>query len=154
MRTSEIAKLSNVHPNTVRLYEKWQFISPAPRKPNGYRIYSDLHLKQMKIARLAFRQEFIQNNLRKKATEIVRLSGRKQFKESLQAAKSYLTYLQTEYEYALKAVETMEDLLQNKLLACETYSHKSVASILQLTEETLRNWERNHLYTVKRDAQN
>ncbi|KYG30035.1 MerR family DNA-binding transcriptional regulator [Alkalihalobacillus trypoxylicola] len=69
MRTSEIAELSQVHPNTVRLYEEWQYISPVPRKPNGYRVYSALHLKQMKIARLAFKQEFIQNNLRKKEFE-------------------------------------------------------------------------------------
>ncbi|MBD7937568.1 MerR family transcriptional regulator [Cytobacillus sp. Sa5YUA1] len=154
MKTSEIAKLSKVHPNTVRLYEEWQFISPVPRKPNGYRVYSELHLKQMEISRLAFRQEFIQNNLRKKATEIVRLSGREQFKDSLRAAESYLTYLQTEYEFALKAIETVKNLLQNKSITGQTYSHKSVASMLQLTEETIRNWERNHLYTVKRNAQN
>ena len=154
MRTSEIAELSKVHPNTVRLYEELQFISPVPRKSNGYRVYSDLHLKQMKIARLAFRQEFIQNNLRKKATKIVRLSGLEQFKESLRAAESYLAYLQTEYDYALKAIKTVKNLLQNKSITDETYSHKSVASMLQLTEETLRNWERNHLFSVKRNAQN
>ena len=154
MRTSEIAELSQVHPNTVRLYEEWQYISPVPRKPNGYRVYSALHLKQMKIARLAFRQEFIQNNLRKKVTKIVRLSGREQFKESLRAAESYLAYLQTEYEYALKAIETVKQILQNRSVTGKTYSHKSVAAMLQLTEETLRNWERNHLYSVERNAQN
>lgn len=154
MRTNEIAAMTQVHPNTVRLYEEWQFISAVPRKANGYREYSELHLKQMNIARLAFKQEFIQNNLRKMAKKIVKLSGRKQFKESLQAAHSYLTYLQTEYEYALKAIETVEQLLQNKPLTGETYSHKSVAGFLQLTEETLRNWERNGLFTVERNSQN
>ena len=75
MRTSELAKLCGVHPNTVRLYEQWHYISPVPRGQNNYRQYSDVHLKQLQIARLAFRQEFIQNNLRKKATKIVRLAG-------------------------------------------------------------------------------
>ncbi|MBY0098357.1 MerR family transcriptional regulator [Mesobacillus maritimus] len=154
MRTSEIAELVQVHPNTVRLYEEWRFISPVPRRANGYREYSDLHLMQMKIARLAFNQEFIQNNLRKKATQIVKLSGREQFKDSLQAAESYLDYLQSEYDYALKAIETVKHLLENKSITGKMYSHKSVAAMLQLTEETLRNWERNHLYTVKRNAQN
>ncbi|WP_462406914.1 MerR family transcriptional regulator [Gracilibacillus sp. Marseille-QA3620] len=69
-----MAELSKVHPNIVRLYEEWQFISLIPRKSNGYRVYSDLNLKQMKIARHAFRQEFIQNNLRKRATKIVDLA--------------------------------------------------------------------------------
>ena len=75
MLTNEIAKKANVHPNTVRLYEKWGYISPVFRKQNGYRVYTETHLKQMYIARLAFSQEFIQNNLRKMATNIVRLSG-------------------------------------------------------------------------------
>lgn len=154
MRTSEIAELAQVHPNTVRLYEEWQFISPVPRKANGYRDYSELHLKQMKIARLAFRQEFIQSNLRKKAAKIVQLSGGQQFKESLQAAESYLAYLQTEYDYALKAIETVDQLLKNKPVTCKTYSHQSVAAMLQLTEETIRNWERNGLFSVERNTQN
>ncbi|WP_216831690.1 MerR family transcriptional regulator [Alkalihalobacterium elongatum] len=154
MRTSEIAELAQVHPNTVRLYEEWQFISPVPRKANGYRDYSELHLKQMKIARLAFRQEFIQSNLRKKATRIVQLSGRKEFKGSLQAAESYLVYLQTEYNYSLEAIETVEQLLKNKPITFKTYSHQSVAAKLQLTEETLRNWERNGLFSVERNTQN
>ncbi|UDK95963.1 MerR family transcriptional regulator [Lysinibacillus sphaericus] len=154
MRTSEIAQLVQVHPNTVRIYEEWKFISPVPRKENGYREYSYLHLIQMKIARLAFRQEFIQSNLRKKATKIVLLSGSERFKECLHAAQSYLSFLQTEYDYALKAVKTVEHLLQNQPTSTETFSHKTVASMLQLTEETLRNWERNNLFTVKRNTQN
>lgn len=32
MQTSEIAKKAQVHPNTVRLYEEWQYISAVPRK--------------------------------------------------------------------------------------------------------------------------
>ena len=90
MRTSEIAKLSSVHPNTVRLYEEWGYLSPAPREPNGYSVYSELHLKQMKIARLAFRQEFIRNNLQKQASRIVRLSGQEKFKVSLQQSTEIL----------------------------------------------------------------
>lgn len=156
MRTSEIAKLAQVHPNTVRLYEEWGFISPAPRKANGYRDYSELHLKQMLIARLAFRQEFIQNNLRKKATKIVKLSGCQQFKKCLHEAILYLAYLQIEYDYALKAIETVEQLLrdESKLISDKTYSHKSAAAIMHLTEETLRNWERNGLFSVERNSQN
>ncbi len=154
MKTSEIAARAQVHPNTVRLYEEWQFISPVPRRANGYRDYSELHLKQMLIARLAFRQEFIQSNLRKKATRIVKLSGSEQFNDCLQASKDYLAYLQTEYDYALKAVETVKQLLQNKPITTKTYTHNYVATMLQLTAETLRNWERNGLFSVERTTQN
>lgn len=154
MRTIDIAQQAGVHVNTVRLYEQWHYISPVPRQKNGYRNYRDIHLQQMHIARLAFKQEFIQNNLRKMATGIVRLSGREQFNEALEAANDYLQFLQRELSFAKQAVDMANALLQNELPEARTYSHKEIAAHLQLTEETIRNWERNGLFTVARDAQN
>lgn len=154
MRTHELATLANVHPNTVRLYEDWHYISPVPRLANGYRDYSELHAKQLLIARLAFRQEFIQNNLRKKATQLVRLSGQERFVESLQAARDYLHYLQGELVYAKQAVGVVRELLENEPASQQLYTHQEMAAKLQLTEEAIRNWERNGLFTVARNAQN
>ena len=37
MKTSEIARMVGVHPNTVRLYEARGYIAPVPRAGNGYR---------------------------------------------------------------------------------------------------------------------
>ncbi|MER2190414.1 MAG: MerR family transcriptional regulator [Solibacillus sp.] len=154
MRTNEIAQLANVHPNTVRLYEAWHYISPVPRLSNGYHDYSAIHVKQLLIARLAFRQEFIQNNLRKKATKIVQLSGLEQFADSLQAARDYLHYLQGELRYAQQAVRMVDTLPQAPSTNHSLYTHKEMAEALQLTEESIRNWERNGLFTVARNAQN
>lgn len=154
MRTSEIAKIAQIHPNTVRLYEEWKFISPVPRKENGYRVYSNIHLQQLYIARLAFKQEFIQNNLRKMATEIVLLSGQEAFKNSLLAAQAYLSFLHSEYDFMKKAIRTVDEMLHEKTTNSQTFTHKEVAKQLQLTEETIRNWERNGLFVVSRNAQN
>ena len=154
VRTHQIATFTDVHPNTVRLYEDWHYISPVPRAANGYRMYSELHLKQMQIARLVFRQEFIQNNLRKKATQIVKLSGREQFKEALIAAENYYAFLQQEYAHTISTVETIEKLQRNNILSETTYTHKQVAERLNLTEETVRNWERNGLLEIPRNSQN
>lgn len=161
MKTSEIAALSGVHPNTVHLYESWGFISPVPRLENGYRKFSLVHALQMKLARLAFRQEFIQNNLRKRATEIVVKSGQEQFAEALKLAKQYLDYLSAELAFTHKTVEMVKALIHDK--GSEEienqrqqlyFTHAQAAKQLQLSEETLRNWERNGLYSVKRNAQN
>ena len=157
MRTIDIAKSVGVHVNTVRLYEQWHYISPVPRSENGYRQYSQLHLMQMKIARLAFRQEFIQNNLRKSATKIVQLRGQQKFPESFQAAKAHFKYLQSEYNFAQEAVIMANNLLNKNSIQHEeheVFTHQQVAQLLHLSEETIRNWERNGLYSVKRDAQN
>ena len=69
-KTAAIAKLLNVHPNTVRLYEKWRLIPPAKRLPNGYRIFTDFHLAQGRLVRLAFQVEVLQNGLRKKIIQM------------------------------------------------------------------------------------
>ena len=53
--TSEIAKIIKVHTNTVILYEKWGYIEPVKRKANGYRIFTQRHLEQMKIVKIALR---------------------------------------------------------------------------------------------------
>ena len=156
MNTSTIANYAGVHPNTVRLYEKWGYISPVPRAANGYRQYTPLHQQQMIIARLAFRQEFIQNNLRKRATKIVRLSGKEHFSEALNEAGNYLQHLHDEHQFVLKAIKQVAQLLQQPTLFQELpiMTHRDIASRLQLTEETLRNWERNGLYEVPRNSQN
>ena len=154
--TSEIAKLGHVHPNTVRVYEEWGYLSEVPRAENGYRIYQEVHLVQLRIARLAFRHEILHKNLRKHAAKIVVLSGKQKFNEALEAAELYLRYLQEEQVYSLKAIETVERWISKPpqhMQREQNYTHQEVASHLNLTEETLRNWERNGLFRVARNRQ-
>lgn len=154
MRTKEVAQAVGVHVNTVRLYEEWGYISPVPRLPNSYRQYSELHVQQMRIARLAFQQEFIQHNLRKMAIDIVKKSGAQQFDAALVAAKTYEAFLQQELAFAEQAVQLAAQLLTESIEHEATYTHQQVAARLQVTEDVLRNWERNGLYTIARDVQN
>lgn len=51
--TRQIADLVGVHPNTVRLYEEWGYISKAKRKRNHYRVFNEKHLFEMRLARVA-----------------------------------------------------------------------------------------------------
>ena len=154
--TSEIAKLGHVHPNTVRIYEEWGYLSPVPRAENGYRIFHEIHLVQLQIARLAFRHEILQKNLRKRAVQIVELSGKELFDEALQVATQYVRYLQEEHSYALKAIRTVERWISKPTRYSNqerNYTHKEAAMQLNITEETLRNWERNGLFYVARNSQ-
>ena len=64
--TTEVAKIIGIHPNTVRMYEEWGLIPLAERKPNCYRIFTDFHIEQLRLARIAFQIEVLQNGLRKK----------------------------------------------------------------------------------------
>lgn len=152
-RTNEIAEIGQVHPNTVRIYEEWGYLSPVPRAANGYRQYQTIHVLQLKIARLAFRCELIQKNLRKRATKIVKLSGQQAFPEALLEAKEYLAHLKLEHQYVLQAIEIVNNWhhpTQNS--STKTYTHQEVANKLGITEEVLRNWERNGLFSVERNT--
>ena len=73
-RTSEIAVLINVHPNRVRLYEKWGYIEPVVREANGYRIYTERHLEQLRLMQLASRSESVKIQYRIELIEILEVN--------------------------------------------------------------------------------
>jgi len=149
--TKEIAACVGVHPNTVRVYEEWGYISSVPRSKNGYRIYSDLHLFQLKIIRTAFRCEIVQGLIRAKARAIIEASGREDFTQALEYAKTYLSHLEKEYNRALEAIELSEQWMCGvKSTSMETHTRNEVALLLELTPEVVRNWERNGLIIVSR----
>ncbi|CQR51571.1 MerR family transcriptional regulator [Paenibacillus riograndensis] len=150
-RTKEIAAMVGVHPNTVRIYEEWGYISAVPRGVNGYRMYSDLHLFQLKIARTAFRCEIVQGLIRAKARAIVEASGKADFTQALEYAHAYLSHLEKEYSRALEAIELSEQWVCGiKATPAQTYTRKETALVLDLSTEVVRNWERNGLITVHR----
>ncbi|GAB6927348.1 MerR family transcriptional regulator [Paenibacillus sp. JCM 10914] len=149
--TAQIAGRARLHPNTVRLYEEWGYISPVPRADNGYRLYSDLHLYQLRIARTAFRCEIVQGHIRAMAREIVEASGQEKFTLALELAVQYLGRLQQEHMRALEVIDLVEQWLSGtEEVSTQTYSLKEAASQLEVSTEILRNWERNGLLSVPR----
>lgn len=152
-KTSEIAKMVHIHSNTVRLYEEWGYISPVPRASNGYRIYSDIHLFQLQVARIAFRCEIVQGHIRDKARAIVEACGQESFEQALERAQDYLARLEQEYGRALEAIELTKQWLDGKeTVPSQTYSRKEAALLLDVSSEIIRNWERNGLINVPRQS--
>ena len=89
-KTSEVASIIGVHPNTVRLYEEWGLISKPERLENGYRIFTDLHIRQMQLARIAFQIELLQNGLRKKIVETVKTVATGDYIEAIRLTNEYI----------------------------------------------------------------
>jgi len=150
-RTNEIALLTGVHPNTVRFYEEVGFITPPERLKNGYRVFTELHLKQMELARLAMRAEVLQNGLRKKATQVIHLCAALDFDRAIQSAREYEAMLTRETENAKAAIVSVEAILNGKHKPDGmSLKRREAAERLGVTLDTLRNWELNGLITVKR----
>lgn len=151
-KTSEIADLIGIHPNTVRLYEDLNLITPPKRLENGYRIFTRLHVEQFRLARLAFQVEVLQNGLRKKAVQIIKACANQDFDKALKLNQNYLEQLENERRNAEEAIQIAEHILSGLNTPSEDYllTRKQTADHLNITIDTLRNWELNGLLTVKR----
>ncbi len=149
--TSQIAKIIGVHPNTVRMYEGLGLIPMPLRKTNGYRVFSDVHLDQFRIARIAFQIEVLQSGMRKRIVEAVKLSAKGLYDDAITLTKEYIDIAQSEITNANEAVEISNTLLkstfQEKAILLK---RKEVSEALGITMDTLRNWEMNGLLKIKR----
>ena len=150
-KTSEVAKLIGIHSNTVRMYEDLGLISKPSRKDNGYRVFTDLHIYQLKLARKALEVEILQNGLRKKAIAIVKTLAKQDFDRAIVLTKQYIESIKKEIHNANEAVD-IADRLINRLKDEKDFNlkRKEVSELLGLSMDTLRNWEMNGLVSIKR----
>lgn len=151
-KTAEVASIIGVHPNTVRLYEKLNLIPKAQRLDNGYRVFNEFHIEQFKLARTAFKVEILQNGLRKKIINIIKTSAMGDFEKAIEYCDDYINQLNREEKNAEEAIELAkkiilgEEEIENQI----SFTRKQVADYLDVTIDTLRNWEMNGLLSVKR----
>ena len=150
-QTSEVAQIIGIHANTVRMYEKLALIPQAQRKANSYRVFTDFHIDQFRLARAAFQIEVLQKGLRKKIIAAVKASAKSDFDTALNLTEEYLAGVQTEQKNATEAVKIVEQILSGDAADNGiSMKRKEVSERLGITMDTLRNWEMNGLLRVKR----
>lgn len=155
-KTIDVARIIGIHVNTVRLYEKCGLIPKPKRLDNGYRIFTDLHIEQFRLARAALQVEVLQNGLRKQAVQIIKASAAGNYEKAAALTTRYMEQIETEKENAEEAIRITQDILEgidkNALQTDQFWTRKETADILHVTIDTLRNWELNGLFTVKRSS--
>lgn len=146
-RTSEVAKLIGLHPNTIRKYEEWELIPRPARLPNGYRVYTDFHIDLIKLSRKAFQIELLHSDLRRIMIEMIKAAAKKEFFEAHQQIVYYQKIIDKELIKAQKAAVISGELLlhQESHSSSKTYSRKAISDLLGLSVDSLRNWELNGL---------
>ncbi len=121
------------------------------RKENGYRIFNDLHIEIFKLARIAFQIEVLQNGLRKKIVNMVKTAAAGDFDTALSMTGEYLLQVQREQKNAKEAIEIVKQILSGHSVSGSLRLKRSeTAKLLNISMDTLRNWEMNGLFTVKR----
>lgn len=150
LRTSDIAKSLGVHPNTVRLYEEWGFMSPVPRSRSGYRLFTSLHLEQMRLARLALQWPYPGG--KEVVLDLVKCAVEGDLGMAMELAYHYLANVRTEQTHAEAAVEFLERWARGQVLDTtrRSMSITQTAQYLGVTVDQLRNWERNGLLHIPR----
>lgn len=154
-KTAQVAAIIGIHPNTVRFYEKMELLPQIPRTKNGYRIFNDKHLAQLRFLRTAFRAEIISDGLRHEIFEIVKIAAMDDIDRAYQATLLYLDHLREEKERAEEAIRITLEIINKKDVAGKVCIYKGrpkVAESLRITTDVLREWERNGLIEVPRDA--
>lgn len=152
-KTSQLARSIGVHPNTIRLYETIGFIPKAKRAPNGYRIFTNFHLYQLKIVHAALEVEIVHHGLRKKTIDIIKTSANGQVEKAIKLTKEYQKQIQQETNNAEEAICIVHSILDGKQeLGPMLLKRKEVSKYLNISMDTLRNWELNGLIQVKRKA--
>ena len=150
-KTAEVAAIIGIHPNTVRLYEELELIPKPRRQPNGYRIFTDVHIEQLRLARLAFQIEVLQNGLRKKIIQMVKVSAGGDYDTAAALTQEYLKQVRQERKNAEEAVELVKQILLGKPGENKHFlKRKEVSGYLDISMDTLRNWEMNGLLKIRR----
>ena len=156
LRTSDLAKAVGIHPNTVRRYVDWGLIPPVERSPAGYRRFTQKHLDCLRLARLIYGAEYPGRSIRHSGWEIIQYAVADDWGGALEKAYKHLALIHSEKAQADAAASLLERWAQGtsaeatgKLLRIG-----EAAKLLGLSNDILRNWERNGLLEVPRLPEN
>lgn len=152
LRTKDVAVALGVHVNTVRLYEEAGYLSHVPRAPNGYRQFSPLHLEQARLAHMTLRWPYLGDKTL--LIELVKRAAQGDLGVAVELAYRYLAHVRVERTYAEAAVEFVQRWAAGyKVDASHQTMHiRQAAAHLDVSVDMLRNWERNGLICIPRDA--
>lgn len=115
LKTSDIAKAVGIHPNTVRLYEEWGLLEKIPRSPAGYRLFTQAHLDQVKLVRLALKCTCFGREIKRMAYDTIKASAAGDYKEALDTAISLKNMIEVECHQAEDAERYLEQWAVNTL---------------------------------------
>lgn len=145
----QLSGLTGVKEGTIRFYERMGFLEKAQRRENGYRVFNERHVCQVKVCRLVF-GGYVNRSLRRDSMELIRAAGCWNLEEYQKAAKRYEKAVEEQIDRTVKAIALCVERMETKdgeaaVSSHITYSKKQAAEMAAATPEAIRNWERNGL---------
>lgn len=167
---AELSRIIGRHPNTLRKYETWGFISGVPRAANGYRVYSRTHALEALLAVTAFRTCFQEWEGRRRMKRLIAFSVSSDFAGARDLLAEHRSNLGEWLARATEAKKILDGWKRKSAgrTACEKQSlparklapERVIDGVLRgeaakrvgVAVDTLRDWERNSLVTPARLA--
>ncbi len=143
-----MAAALGIHPNTIRMYEDIGLITKPERKPNGYRVLTDVHLLQLRMCRIIFGCPYANRAIRGAGTLLLEASARLDLPRCRMASTAYLEAIRREIGQAEETRRVLTEWLADESARVRqdgTISRLGAARLVGVTVETIRNWERNGL---------
>jgi DNA-binding transcriptional MerR regulator len=157
LRTSDLARMVGVHPNTVRKYVDWGLVPPVERSPSGYRLFTQQHVDCLRLARMVYSAPYPGRGFRALGNEIIQSAVANDWQGALEKAEEHLAAVQAELKNAENAANMLEHWAQNMVENSMDESPLSigeVSKLLGVSIDVIRNAERNGLITVPRSSYN
>ena len=151
-RTSQIAKMMDIHTNTVRLYEEIGLVSPTQRLINGYRIFNDRHVLQYTLARLALSMDKRHKTIRKTAILISKSVASGNNTETAVLMNILITGIENEMSNARSIKDKYNLVITGKEQKEKSIylTRKKAAQYINSSPDAIRNWENKGLIQVVR----
>lgn len=157
LRTSDLARAVGVHPNTVRLYAEWGLIPPVERSLAGYRLFTQRHLDCLRLARTIYAAQYPGRGFRALGNAIIQSAVADDWTGALEKAYEHLLVVRIELQHANEAANLLEHWAQNMADSNpdeEPLGIGEVSTLLGVSHDVIRNWERNGLISVPRNSYN
>jgi DNA-binding transcriptional MerR regulator len=156
LRTSDLARLVVIHPNTVRRYADWGLIPPVERSPAGYRLFTQRHIDCLRLARMIYAAPYPGRGFRALGNEIIQRAVLDDWQGALEKAHDHLALVKAELGQADTAANVLEHWAQHMTDVPDTapLAIGEVLKRLGVSLDVIRNAERNGLIMVPRNSYN
>ena len=143
-KVGEVSKLTGVKEGTIRFYEKCGFLKEVGRQPNGYRIYDDQHVFQVKVCDQVF-DSFVNSRIRKSSMKIIEAARAWDPEAYRKALADYRSAIEADIDRTQRAIGVALHRKPQQKDDGTRYTKKQAAELVGTTPEAIRNWERNGL---------
>lgn len=155
-KTSDLAKEVGVNVNTVRRYVEWGLLPPVERAPNGYRRFTQHHMDCLRLDRMIMEGNYPGKSIHRSGAQIIKSAVKDDWGGALELAYRHLTVVKAEQAQANAAADLLERWAKGSGadVTVRPLRIGEVVKLLGVSQDILRNWERNGLLEVPRQENN